>query len=93
MEAVTSRVSGLLEEVWRVLFGGGRLRSEGMGRGEVAVGEGTASLMMLGGGGVEEGVEEGAEEALRRVLRRTLRTGWMLRPSGLTMWAMQAWRC
>jgi len=32
MGAVTSQVNGLLEEVWRVLFEGGRLRSEGMGR-------------------------------------------------------------
>jgi len=51
--------------------------------------EGTASLMMLWGGGVDEEVEEGAEE----VLRRALRTGWMLRSSGLIRWSMQAWRC
>lgn len=35
-----------------------------MGRGEGAVEEGTASLMMLGGVGVDEGVEEGAEEGV-----------------------------
>jgi len=68
-----------------------------MGKGEGAVEEGTASLMMLGGGGVDEGVEEGVEEELKRVLRRAsrraLRTGWMLRLSDLIRWSMQAWRC